>query len=390
MKILYLAENIPFPIYKDGGTLMNYHLMKHLKKTHEIHFMSFTASDDVPEFFLSELCNEHILGGDKPMISKFSQIIAAIKLLPPIYQKKSVIFANRLAKLIEKNDYDMIFVDTIYMDVYTSDIVHQNKVISLHDSLALLYESFSQESSGLLKRIYHKFCCKIYKNKELRILQSYKRVFFVSQKDLHYLTNSTKSLSSNLYVIANGVNQNMIDRDSHNTISENLIVFSGIMDYKPNIDAVIYFVKNIFPKILMDLPDTKFIIVGKNPVKKILELNSSNIEVTGWVENIAEYIDKATVYVSPLVTGAGLKNKILEAMALRIPIVATSISIDGLMLEDNKHILIADNSESFANSVVLLLEDKRKRNLLIDKSYDLIKKNYTWVKILEKYDEKLF
>ena len=389
MKILFIADKVPYPIYNDGGTLMNYHLLKFLKKKHNVDFISF-GGDNFSEDFMRDICNTNILINDIVKLNKIHLLISLFRLNPPFYNNKSVVFSKKIKLLVENNNYDLIFIDSIFMDVYGSQIKHHNKIISLHDSLSLLYLSFYNKSNKTLNKIYYKFCSFIYKKKELHILKNYKKCLFVSPKDIDYLKGNSSFSINNSYVIPNGVNQELIDKPLNNRNDKHSIVFTGVMDYKPNVDAVLFFVDKIFPLILNKNPKVIFLVVGKNPTKEIQDLKSSNIKITGFVDDISEYILNCSVYVSPLISGAGLKNKILEAMALRKPIVCTSISLDGINVENDIHLLCKDNPRDFAESVCLLLNNDKLRNKLVSNAYELIKNEYSWNYIYSLYNKVLF
>jgi glycosyltransferase involved in cell wall biosynthesis len=379
MNILYIAEKIPYPIYLDGGTLMNYHVMQGLKKEHNIDFITF-SQENIPSGFIEGLCNNFY--GIKPnsKINITHYIKSVLAVLPPFHFNKSKDFMRKIEVLAENNNYDVIFTDSIHMEIYSANLRHPNKVISLHDSISLLYKTFIEGTNNVFLMIYYAFCSYVFRKYELRILKQYSKCFFVSKKDEEYLIKGNIDIVSSC-VIPNGYNIDLINKNNDQVADSNSIVFSGIMDYKPNIDAVIHFVKSIFPLILMVKPDLKFYIIGKNPSKEVCGLKSENVIITGWVESISEYICKGTVYISPLVSGAGLKNKIIEAMALKIAIVATSLSVDGIEVQDDEHLYIADSAEVFASRVIELIDNSEKRDKFVKNSHDLILKQYNWENI---------
>jgi glycosyltransferase involved in cell wall biosynthesis len=387
MNILYIAGKIPYPIYLDGGTLMNYHVMQGLKKNHNIDFLTF-SQEGIPMGFIEGLCHNFYGVQQNSKISISHYIRSVMGLLPPFHFNKSNEFVEKLDALTQNNNYDVIFIDSIYMEIYSVTLKHPNKVISLHDSISLLYNTFTAGTNNILLKIYYEFCSYVFKKYELRILNQYSKCFFVSKKDEEYLIKGKNDIVSSC-VIPNGYNLDLINKNSNQEVDSNSIVFSGIMDYKPNIDAVIHFVKSIFPLILMVKPDVKFYIIGKNPSKEVCGLKSENVIITGWVESISEYICKGTVYVSPLVSGAGLKNKIIEAMALKIAIVATSLSVDGIDVQDDEHLYIADSAEVFASRVIELIDNREKRDKFVKNSHDLILKKYNWENILKKYEMEI-
>ena len=388
MRILYIAEKIPYPIYQDGGTLMNYHLLKGIKKNHTIDLITF-SQQNIPVDFIKQLCSNYYSVNKNKKLSRIHYLKAAIERYPPFYYNKSQEFITKIENLISENTYDIVFTDTLKMDVYSMNINHSNKVISLHDSISLLYKTFRINTKNIFYKTYFQFCSYIYKRKELEILNYYTKSIFVSGKDEKYLIRGS-SISSSTYVIPNGVNEDLIINKNNLISDPNIMVFSGIMDYKPNIDAVVYFVNEILPIILHKRANIKLYIIGKNPTKVVRKLANANIIVSGWVDDISEHICKGLIYVSPLISGAGLKNKILEAMALRRSIVATTISIDGLMLKDNVHLYVADTPNLFAEKVLELLRNDKKREEMIYNSYDLILNEYRWKKVLQIYEDKIF
>ena len=389
MKILFIADKVPYPIYKDGGTLMNFHILNFFNKNHNVDFIAF-GKDKFPDDFMRDICTTNILVNDNIKLTKFHMLLSLIRQNPPFYNNRSDVFLDKIKDLMDNNKYDLIFIDSIYMDVYGSEIKHHNKIISLHDSLSLLYLSFYKKSNKIFSKIYYKYCSYVYKKKELYILSNYKKCFFVSPNDIAHLKGKSSFLINNSYVIPNGVNQQLIDKPLNIRRYKHTIVFTGVMDYKPNVDAVLFFADKILPLILIKNPKVTFFIVGKNPTKKIQDLKSSNIIVTGFVDDISDYILNSTVYVSPLISGAGLKNKILEAMALRTPIVSTSISLDGINVENDIHILCKDNPRDFAESVCLLLDNEKLRDELATNAYELILNKYSWKYIYSLYNKVLF
>jgi glycosyltransferase involved in cell wall biosynthesis len=139
------------------------------------------------------------------------------------------------------------------------------------------------------------------------------------------------------------------------------MVFTGSMDWEPNIDAVEYFCKQIWPRILADFPDAIFQIVGRNPFAKVQRLASKSVQVTGTVPSVTDYLREATVVVVPLRIGGGTRLKIYEAMAMGKALVSTSIGAEGLSFENGRDLLIADDASSFADAILLLLRDAEVR-----------------------------
>ncbi|MBI4630847.1 MAG: glycosyltransferase [Chloroflexi bacterium] len=167
------------------------------------------------------------------------------------------------------------------------------------------------------------------------------------------------------------------------------LVFTGKMDYRPNIDAVVWFANEIFPKIKNEIPEAQFIIVGQKPTQAVKSLKSINgIKVTGAVDDIRPHIGGATVYVAPLRMGGGTRFKLLEAMALKKPIVSTTIGAEGFAIQNGREMLIADDADSFAQATITLLRDETKRQALSEEGYEFVKR-YDWGEIVPTIEEIL-
>lgn len=143
--------------------------------------------------------------------------------------------------------------------------------------------------------------------------------------------------------------------------SDGILVFVGKMNYEPNVVAVTWFAEHVLPKLLVTYPNLQFQIVGAHPEKRILRLSDNpNIQVTGFVESIEPYFQRATIVVAPMLTGAGIQNKIIQAMSYGCCVVTTSIGAEGLTINHNE-IAVWDDEDKMVNGIKLLLSDREKR-----------------------------
>ena len=152
-------------------------------------------------------------------------------------------------------------------------------------------------------------------------------------------------------------------------------MFWGAMNRLENENAVTNFMKNIWP--LVDKENTKFYIVGANPSKKILNLKSENIIVTGFVEDPNEYFEIMDLSVTPLLLGAGIKIKVLESLAAKIAVITTNVGAEGIGIINSEHAYVTDDNKEFAKKINLLKLDKNNRNYIEEKGYELIKNKYS-------------
>jgi glycosyltransferase involved in cell wall biosynthesis len=175
---------------------------------------------------------------------------------------------------------------------------------------------------------------------------------------------------------------------SHDYSHNNTILFTGNMDYAPNVDAVGYFAETIFPFIRSKVPGVKFIIAGQRPIKKVLDLAADDIVITGFVKDLAAMYNSASVVVAPLRFGAGTQNKVLEAMAMGVPVVCSNIGFKGLGIQSGQGAIMQTDPVAFANSVVELLSSETMRRTVGQEGVRVIRENFDWdiiAKMLEGY-----
>ena len=165
------------------------------------------------------------------------------------------------------------------------------------------------------------------------------------------------------------------------------MLFTGTIRYFPNKDAVLYFYNEIFPLIKRAIPEVKFYVVGNQPPKNVIKLASSgDVVVTGRVEDVRPYFDKSAVFVCPLRSGSGMQAKILEAMAMGVPVVTTSLGFEALDAVAGRDILVADDPKRFAEEVIRLVKDRDLRQYIAQNARKLVEEKYDWSSIVERLE----
>ena len=160
------------------------------------------------------------------------------------------------------------------------------------------------------------------------------------------------------------------------------------MDWEPNIDAIDYFCRDIFPSVRAEFPSAVFQIVGRNPHPRVKQLASSSVQVTGTVPSVAEYLRDATVVVVPLRIGGGTRLKIFEAMAMGKAVISTSIGAEGLDVESGRDLVLADDAASIAQAINLLLQDSAVRRRYEEAAAKLAAQ-YDWSNIEQRFAQVL-
>jgi glycosyltransferase involved in cell wall biosynthesis len=249
-------------------------------------------------------------------------------------------------------------------------------VVDLHDSPSLLY--------GRLLAMERRLSKKLPLYLETRSIAGWERSLgdacdlIITNSPVDEAMVRRVARSSRTLTIPNGVDTEYFAPGADEP-ARNTLVFTGVMNYGPNEDAVVHFCEQIFPLIRRARPDVEFWAVGSDPSARVRGLaRQSGVHVTGKVDDVRPYVRSAAVFVCPLRTGAGMKNKILAAMAMRRPVVATSLSLEGIEARPDEHVVKADGPEDFAAQVVRVLQDPRLAQRLADSAYKLAIDRYSW------------
>lgn len=238
-------------------------------------------------------------------------------------------------------------------------------------------------------------------------MKNFKRVIFsfILEKGLANFSDSILTVSlldkralSNLgvplekvHIIPNGADTQKLNpnidassiRRKHNMESDPVVIFMGKLDYKPNLEALELLIHKIIPNVLQQVPKCKFLIVGMNPP---VHLNHKSVLYTGYVKDVAEYIAAADVAIAPILSGSGTRLKILEYMAIGKPVISTRLGAEGIVLENGKNIVLADDMNKFSSQVIKLILDANLRNRIGKKARELVVKKYDWSSIVEVLD----
>lgn len=392
MKILFLAHSFPYPP-DEGIKLMSYNLLKEFAKRHSITLVSLIESEEEKKYIpaVKKFCQQIETVLHKVPKSFFKRLWNIFFQREPFsaYQFYSKEFAQKLPKLVKNGNFDIIHFDYL-TSVYRSSANNLPGVFFPHDALSMLFKRNIKGEKNIFRKFYISTQWKKMVSYEKETLPKFEKTVVVSPKDKEWLFNLSLNFNPDISVIPNGVDTDYfkplgLEEDYPS------VIFRGIMNFLPNIDAAVYFAKEILPFIRREVPHLKYYIVGPNPTKEIKKLASDPLNlVTGYVEDIRLYISRAIVNVCPMRIGSGIKNKILEAMAMSKPTVATKLACEGIPeVKDGENILIADTPGEFAGKVIFLLKDEKLRKKIGEQGRKFVMENYTWQKTAEKF-EKLY
>ncbi len=386
MNILILTPDIPYPT-ASGAAIRNYGIIRGLVDVgHQVTLLTFIESEvDIVNNPLYSIC-EDVYTVQLPVRSKPERIINLITSTKADieYRLLSDTFEKQLIELLQQNKYDVIQFSGIELGCYLSTIQsYQSRAKVIYDALNaeaelqhVIYTIDRQNIKRLPIALYSYIQARRIKHFEQWLCQTVDCVIAVSEEDKEFLEDY-KGVP--IFVMSNGIFVDDYIPSEHTNKNTNELVFTGKMDYRPNVDAIEWFAGNIFPDIRQHIPDTTLTIVGRNPHPRIQPYaEQNNITITGWVDSVQPYLYSATIFVVPLRMGSGTRLKILEAMASGCAVVSTSIGAAGLHEDVLQAILIADSQIEFAQTIVSLLKDEQLRHQLGKQAIQQVRQYYDW------------
>ncbi len=377
MNILFLTSRFPYPPHR-GDKLKMYNLLKRLSRRHAITLLSFVSgARDLSYVGDIEQLGVRVETVRLPMWRSLLNSLLALTGSDPLQVRyyASRTMRARLRTLLMEKEYDVVHVHLIRMAQYCRSDRSRARVLDLTDAGSLYLERFHRTTRNPVK----KFLLGI----ELKRLRLYEAVIgefsaslVCSSVDLDVLAARAKD--ANLSVLLNGIDLEYFTPGVGRISDPLRIIYTGNLSYFPNSDGVLFFVRDVFPLIKKENPGVTLYIVGKDPPRKVKKLASSNIVVTGFVEDIRTEYLRSSVAIAPVRFGAGTLNKVLEPMALGIPVVATSVGAEGLLLESGRHLLVADTAAEFASCVNRLLASERLRSELGENAMRIVRARHDW------------
>lgn len=387
MKILHLVPYIPTPP-NFGGALRIYHILNHLHDNHEVTVAGFGTTGDMDQFVetFPELKHKtHLLS--RPWRNRFRRFIQFYSLLTDhsfwYNQVSSNTLQDRVNRLISRHDFDLIQAEFPTMARFIPDC-DAVKVLDAHNVEYDNFRRMARMASSDLKQLFYQREYEKFYEEEIEICNRQDAIFTTSGRDKEMLDNDTPGIPK--YVIPNGVDMSYF-RPSDQKPEPYSLVFTGMMGYVPNYEGMVFFLDEILPLIREVIPEIKVYIVGKNPPDAFQKREDENVVVTGFVEDVRPFVWRSSVFIVPLNMGGGTRLKVLEALAMKKPVVTTGIGCEGIDVEDGVSAMIDDNPQAFANSVIRLLREQALREKVCENGYELVREKYRWEVIGSKIEE---
>ncbi|MBO6503778.1 MAG: TIGR03087 family PEP-CTERM/XrtA system glycosyltransferase [Kordiimonadaceae bacterium] len=361
-KILFVAHRIPYPPNK-GDKIRSWNFLKHLCEHHEVHAGFFIDEPEDQEHltFLETHCASVHSAFASPLTQKCASLrgfAVGRSLTEMAYPSKTL--RSKLQEVLEQG-VDLIFLFSAASRSFLPKQVSVPIITDFVDVDSAKWDAYAAQKSDIMGAVYAREG-RMLRHFEQELAKESAASVFVSADEADLFKQRLGTVSEMLSVsgIANGVATEIFDPGNYaNTISNGRrILFTGAMDYAPNVDAVEWFARNIFPIVRNSLQDAEFFVAGRPVAPAIRALSTiDGVTIVGGVQDMAAEIAKSDVVVAPLRTARGIQNKVLEGMAMAKPVVCTSAANEGINAPDGDAIVVADQADSFADAVVQLLNN---------------------------------
>lgn len=384
MKIFVLLSRIPYPLEK-GDKLRAYHQLIHLSKNNEIILCCLNDGAEHPDARkkLEQICKEaHFIHLNKIQIfinllkGLFNHLPFQVNYFYHLSAQKEI------NKIIDNSKPDRIYCQLIRTTEYVKHITNIRKTLDYMDVFSKGIERRIESSNFLLKPFFRKEYQSLV-NYEKEVFDYFNEKIIISNQDRSFIQHPLKD---QIHIIANGVDVEFF-KPRENTIKSYDLVFTGNMNYPPNIDAAVFLADKILPLLHRFKPDAKLLIAGSYPSLDVLAQRSDYVHVSGWVDDIRDCYSSSKIFIAPMQIGTGLQNKLLEAMSMKLPCITSPLANNALGALPDNQILLAETENQYVEHILTLLNYPTKAQELAESGHSFVHKNYLWSLNCKKLEE---
>lgn len=379
-KVLFFTYDFPYPT-NTGGKNRSYHLLKYAGKDLQVSLFSFVRDDFKDEYFdqVKKIGIENVKVFKRKKVKSIKNIKSVLSLssiFKSLYFDKKV--QREILEEIKKRDIDVVHFESYYTAFYICNEVKKIGVKQIFGTQNLenyIYRDYAKYLAKLVIKPFYFIEAQKIKREEEGLLKTADLCLSVTEKESEEIESITGKKS---LIIENGIDIDSFEFKPKKRGKNKNILFVGNFSYFPNLDAMKFFYKEVFKKI--ENEDLTLTVVGKNS-EKLSFIKDGRVKVIEFVEDIREVYHSADVFIFPVRIGGGTNFKILEAMALGIPVVAFSERVEGLGIKSGEHLLVADSDKSFKEQILRLIEDDSLSLEIAKNARKLVEDKYSWEKI---------
>lgn len=390
-KILFITTQLPYPP-NSGGVIKSWKLIQYLSMNYDVTLACFLKNDDrnFEQEFLQKIKLADYIAMPQHIPRTAINLIKSNALGIPLnlYRNRNSVFKEEVKAIA--NGFEILFIDHYEMFQFVPKDFLEKVVLHQHNCEYLMWQRFSEIEKTPLKKLALRNQAYRIKNYEQKICKRASTIL-AAPNDIEELV-AIGALRSKFFPTYHLGDEELLLKPPlvWNQNNKNLL-YIGTLTWEANVDGLIWFIENIWPIVVAKEKDAKLCIVGQSPDNRILQAvaNAKNIEVKGFVKDLEDVFLDSKVFVSPLRFGSGIKVKVMNALYRGIPCVTTSIGSEGLLVEDMKHILIAENEQQYAEKILLLLKDKALWQKINQNSRTLAANLYTWEAVFRELENAI-
>ena len=390
MRIIVLDEFLCYPV-DSGKKVRTYNLLRHLARRHELTLLTFVWGDSKEQEGIAHLKSLGIkvvtVQRSNPIKSGFAfywrLFTNLFSSLPYIVAGHlSPAYRDQLAQLVTGDKPDVLVAEWSPYAIYLREFISVPRVAVAHNVESSIWRGYVEQSESWAKRTYLKHQYQKVLRFEHEIFGWLDGLITVSPVEEQYIRSEYPKLK--VALVDNGVDTEYF-APSKAVQEDQLVSFTGSMDWRPNQDGVEFFIRSVWPVLKSQVPEVKLLIIGRQPPDWLVKLgNDSGVEFTGSIPDVRPDMFRTAVSIVPLRIGGGSRLKILEALAMEKAIVSTGLGAEGLAVENDEHLIIADDPGQFAATVARLLRDPARRRQLGQTGRALVVEKYQWNRLAEK------
>ncbi|MBN1136100.1 MAG: glycosyltransferase [Anaerolineae bacterium] len=401
--ILFLTMVLPYPL-DAGPKIRQYHMLRHLVKSHKVTLVSFTRPDDGPDAsaHLERLC--HAVHSVPMVRSGWRNLRAGVKGmltgLPMLVARNEIREMDTTLQMLAGGScFDVIHTDQLSM-AWWGRLAAQfsapdqpRTLLDEHNAIYLLYRRMADTERNPLRRAIMAREARAYRSYEATMCRVFDAVLTVTQEDREHLmalfaAEEQQRLEDKFTVVPICVDPEQVSPVVHREGGVPTVLHLGTMFWPPNVHGVLWFAREVLPLIHQQVPEARFMVVGKNPPPEVQALAADpRVQVTGYVADRAPYLQAADAFIVPLHAGGGMRVKIVDAWLWGLPIVSTPIGAEGIQVRDGENILLAKDAASFARATVCLLTDPDLNARLRTNGRAWVEAHYAWQTVYRQVDQ---
>ncbi|MCS6823501.1 MAG: glycosyltransferase family 4 protein [Cytophagaceae bacterium] len=387
LKLLVLTNRIPYPL-NDGGNIATYYVLSYLKKFgHSVTLAALNTSKHRQDpKVVADIAEVHTVDIDTRITAK-GLVGGIFKSIPYNVERFfSIAFANKLEKILNATRFDIIQLEGIYLSIYL-DVLRRNSdapvVLRSHNIEHEIWERLAKNESNILKKLYISNLSAKIKNFEIENAMRYDGIIAITKRDEDFYRKigykgPLKTINAGVEILSPPIYLP--------PASKIRLCFIGSMEWQPNIQGLYWFIDNVWPVITSKFENLEFHIAGKNTPKEFLQLNIKGITVHGEVPDARTFLQQYEVMLVPLLSGGGMRLKIVEAMALGKCIISTSTGAEGIDVQHGKNILIANQVEEFSLAISMLYKNPALIQEIGSQAYETALQKYRWNNLVAEFE----